>query len=286
MARRGSLKVHPTEFLRLLEPDAFHETAAVKWFADIAASCIHDAVLMVAGHPHKIVELEAYYCGPRHGDPFTHNDPHQLSCGEWYFHRTGLGYRGGTYKGLDLTFGSADSYGGLLVRSIQTPKRAIINGPSLCVDYLLGQTQAESVAELADKLSGDSHLLELLPATACSREPIINTARVGLTLKKANSVESPRVKYLLQRYRFHAQPQKIPKGRTHTILALLLDGCDEKEIRQRCNATPSKIARCIAQFLAGQEMNSIAEFIGKNLSMDDLCKLHGYESATLSKGRN
>jgi len=38
-------------------------------------------------------------------DPFTHKDPLQQTCGQWYFHKIGAQYKGGTYKGLDLTFG-------------------------------------------------------------------------------------------------------------------------------------------------------------------------------------
>jgi len=37
----------------------------------------------------------------------------------WYFHRYGSkGYKSGTYKGLDITFGQDSMYGGILIRSI------------------------------------------------------------------------------------------------------------------------------------------------------------------------
>ncbi len=38
-------------------------------------------------------------------DPFSHCDAMQQTCAQWYFHKTGGKYRGGTYKGLDVTFG-------------------------------------------------------------------------------------------------------------------------------------------------------------------------------------
>jgi len=56
----------------------------------------------------RLVEIEFYLKGGKHNDIFTHCNKDQLSCGEWYFHKQKEGYKGGSYKGLDITFGAQD----------------------------------------------------------------------------------------------------------------------------------------------------------------------------------
>ena len=43
----------------------------------------------------------------------------QKELGKWYFHKTGKGYKGGTYKGVDLAFGQHGSHAGCLLRAIE-----------------------------------------------------------------------------------------------------------------------------------------------------------------------
>ncbi|CAG8531611.1 6478_t:CDS:1 [Paraglomus brasilianum] len=92
---------------------------------------------------YSIVEIEFYLrdVASDHADPYTHGHVHQLTCGEWYFHRVGKnGYRGGTRKGVDITFGSTERniYGGILIRSIKNERSGgVIEGPSLVVDQIL-----------------------------------------------------------------------------------------------------------------------------------------------------
>ncbi|CAG8829109.1 35767_t:CDS:1, partial [Racocetra persica] len=71
-----------------------------------------------------ILEIEFYLRDEvnDHCDPFSHGHEHQLTCGEWYFHHVGrFGYRGGSRKGIDITFGSKNRniYGGILIRAIK-----------------------------------------------------------------------------------------------------------------------------------------------------------------------
>jgi hypothetical protein len=62
--------------------------------------------LIFLKRPHRFVEIEFYYTDAIHADPFTHKDPLQKTNGQWYFHKIGAQYKGGTYKGLDVTCGS------------------------------------------------------------------------------------------------------------------------------------------------------------------------------------
>src|SRR4051812_21703267 len=90
------------------------ETAA-EWFARIAEHLLNSSQLVVGGKPHRLTEVEAYYNGEGHADPFAHCDPVQVQCGRWYFHRTHGVYRSGSFKGLDLSFGDGSSHGGILL---------------------------------------------------------------------------------------------------------------------------------------------------------------------------
>src|SRR5260370_37571223 len=92
---------------------------AEDWFPRLAEQLLDGSVLMVGNEPHRFVEIEFYYCGEGHGDPFTHRDPLQLESGRWYFHRTGGMYRSGSFKGLDLTFGSGGAHGGVLLPGME-----------------------------------------------------------------------------------------------------------------------------------------------------------------------
>ncbi|RHZ78522.1 hypothetical protein Glove_162g82 [Diversispora epigaea] len=89
------------------------------------------------------VELEFYLKDEKndHCDSYTHGHEQQLTAGEWYFHHVGkVGYRGGSRKGVDITFGSRDRniYGGILVRSIKDYwSNQIVEGPCLVVETIL-----------------------------------------------------------------------------------------------------------------------------------------------------
>jgi len=94
-------------------------------FSDIANNLLNKAILVINGKHHRFVEIEFYYKnGANHDDTFTHGDEIQRTSGKWYFHRMGNGYKGGSYKGIDLTFGGqgpegSKVYGGILIRAIE-----------------------------------------------------------------------------------------------------------------------------------------------------------------------
>src|SRR5689334_5352605 len=121
-----------TEALRTLAPTAgTAEEAYPAVFREIAGLLLGRATLFVAGRPHRFTELEMYWNGLAHGDPFTHGDPVQRQLGAWYFHRSGGRYRGGTYKGLDIAFGNPEAFGGILIRGLEREgdAPALIDGP-------------------------------------------------------------------------------------------------------------------------------------------------------------
>ena len=106
--------------------------------------------LLIAGHKHRIIEVEVYCRCPSHDDPYVHSCKEQLQYGKFYFHRHPNGtFKGGNYKGMDITFGDGTMYFAVLIRSLMTPQ-GLIEGPCKVVDYILNQYQVSSINELVD----------------------------------------------------------------------------------------------------------------------------------------
>jgi len=77
-----------SEAIRSLRPpEDASEGDYLPAFRAIADLLLNRATLFVAGRPHKLTEIELYWNGLGHRDPFTHGDPLQKRLGIWYFHR-------------------------------------------------------------------------------------------------------------------------------------------------------------------------------------------------------
>ena len=178
--------------------------------------------LLVAGQPHRLVEIEFYYFGEDHLDPFTHRDRLQEQCGRWYFHRSHGSYRSGSFKGIDLTFGDGTARAGVLLRGLEKPDGTLIDGPSLLVDHLLALSGKSTVAEL-DGFIGELPTWHAdqplrLSDVAVEGRPLYRTARIGLSLKKAKPGDDL-FRYLMRRYRYLSEPHRIAKGKLLLVLA-------------------------------------------------------------------
>jgi hypothetical protein len=121
------------------------------------------------------------------------------------------GYRGGTRKGLDLTFGgpslhpsvasryfassttgdvsspptsaqSMDIRGGILLRTIRrTSDHKVISGPSLLVDELLRASKASSITDLVtNKWNGETAALHSAASASASDHPVHATLQLVL----------------------------------------------------------------------------------------------------------
>ena len=78
-------------------------------FDQIATYLFNSVALVVNNRlKYRLVEIEFYLKGGPHQDMYAHCNKDQKTCGEWYFHKQKEGYKGGTYKGLDITFGAKD----------------------------------------------------------------------------------------------------------------------------------------------------------------------------------
>eukprot|EP01116_Phalansterium_solitarium_P020353 TRINITY_DN5987_c0_g1_i1.p1 TRINITY_DN5987_c0_g1~~TRINITY_DN5987_c0_g1_i1.p1 ORF type:complete len:324 (+),score=100.14 TRINITY_DN5987_c0_g1_i1:46-1017(+) len=261
-----------------------------KHFVRIADYLINQVTLVAGGQQHQIVELEFYWTSDAHRDPFTHGNEIQRQTGVWYFHRMGSGYKGGSYKGLDVAIGRDDkNVGGVLLRSLRLlPEGTIVNGPSLVVDHLLKLCGADTIASLMDvRLKGDISVeqgggrpLFLVPIAPGSRAPVPvhRSARFGLNMSKKDVAPEVQQRFIFKLYRFVAYPDKIPKGRPHLNVALHHSGLSAEEIIKISGGTKAGLENVIKAYKEGLTIDP-AKWVGAKLSDSDVCKafasIHG-----------
>ena len=108
----------------------------------------------------KIKEIEFYFKDDNHPDPFVHGSEEQKTPGNWYFHKKGNSYKEGSFKGLDITFGpkNNNSYGGILIRTLKEDSNKTLEGPCVCVNYIIDFFGFHKVKDFAENL--DSFLLD------------------------------------------------------------------------------------------------------------------------------
>lgn len=266
----------------LTRPADFTDANARWWFFNLAQRLLFGCRLVANGVPLRIIEVEAYYHGPGHDDPFAHRDPVQLTPSRWYFHRTGGAYRGGSFKGLDVAFGNRDlnAYGGMLIRGVELPDGRVIDGPSLTVDHLLKTTGCRTVAELdsahGERLAWEPGVLQLVASPGSCHGPTTQSLRVGLSLKKRQyTPEGPAFPYLFRPYRYLSEPQRTAKGKPHMVLPGIASEYIADELSHITGCPISAIRRYVADFAAGRSLTSPESFFGKELGTADLCSLYG-----------
>jgi len=166
------------------------------------------------------------------------------------------GYRGGTRKGVDITFGKPfkrneegsasscdtpirDIRGGILLRTIRrSSDKIVICGPSLVVDEILKQSGSSGLSDLVDnkwkkqscvfpeEVNSESQTVRLYleprtPKDVLRSPTLYKSPRIGLDLANAN-LFADRVKFIDRPYRFFLEPQLFKeKGRPQTFVGLL-----------------------------------------------------------------
>jgi hypothetical protein len=260
------------------KPARLADVTAGAWFARVAELLLNRTRWVIGGVPHRVTECEFYYRGPVHHDPFTHGDPVQVHAGRWYFHKTAGVYRGGSFKGADVTFGDGTAQGGILFRGAEAPGGTLIDGPSLLVDRVLTLCGVGTVAEfdrtigtrLAWDPSSPMHFEEAEPAG----RGILACARVGLSLRRARPGTTMPA-YLTRHYRFLTEPGRIAKGKPHMVMGLHRLGRAPEEIREVTRSPARSIATYVAEYENGRRAGQFEDYFGKELGPRDLCRLHG-----------
>ncbi|KAF9900767.1 hypothetical protein EC991_006909 [Linnemannia zychae] len=261
-------KIHDveTEFKELrrlmeLAPDQIGSTAVEfhEHFDKIATYLMNSVALVINDkHHYRLVEIEFYLNGGKHPDVFTHGDKDQKTCGEWYFHKMNGSYKGGSYKGLDITFGKHDTcFGGILIRGIQLsndPTATIIEGPCLVVDQVLKHTNSPMIVNLVNNISfsksifSETSILRIVP----TKQKIIRAL-----------VKCPRYLNI---------PEQHSKGKPYIILALHRQG---KTLQQICDITKTKQIHASKYISLYEKNNNTPDFfIGKTLNTNLMCEIY------------
>lgn len=236
---------------------------------------------------YEILELEFYFHKPScHADPFTHRATEQGRSCQWYFHRTptatgvsATSYRGGSRKGMDLTFGSsiislsesvsqADSdsiRGGILLRTIRRVNdQRVVSGPSRLVDEVLAQSGAQSISDLVQSkwnedtfafsttVPGSRPSLRIIPRQRSSAiTDLYRCPRIGLDLSHRSTTNSPldpRIVFVCKPYRYIVHPELLTfNGRPQTFVGVYDHFSASKE------GAPVKLAKNIANATGIQE---------------------------------
>ncbi|WP_157369029.1 DNA-3-methyladenine glycosylase [Zavarzinella formosa] len=194
-----------------------------------ARELITETALWAGGRPHRINEVEVYHNSEEHPDPFCHRNELQSTWHRWCFHRQGTNYRGGSFKGLDLTFGQPGSFCGVLIRTLELWDGSPIEGPSLVVDFLLRMTRFPHVRDLDAAIgkrtgwddTSPIHLKKIKPR----EQPIFTSARVGLSSKHTDE-------YRHRPYRLFVLPNRMRKGRPLIVQQMILEGRTDDEIHR------------------------------------------------------
>lgn len=205
------------------------------YFDAFANVILNHAILRVAEHSLIITEIEFYYrtvTTEIHNDTYVHGDRDQLSNECFYFHRQNGGtYRGGTYKGLDITFGNGmDVYGGMLIRSVMLGEE-YIEGPCRTVDKILQLAERDSIQELVKpyplplSINGSNQIMYIEYAAESRNHRIFKGARVGLTFPK--DLDKTKLQYIMRPYRFTTHPNMINKYRDVLALQALKEYSEE-----------------------------------------------------------
>ncbi|EFC40849.1 predicted protein [Naegleria gruberi] len=227
---------------KLKELDSCKSFKTIKEFEDTFVSIsdylFNNTELVVKDKTYRLAELEYYFtCPPVHNDPFSHCHDLQATRGEWYFHQSlaktnDNNYKGGSYKGLDISIGSAGFKGGILIRSLlKSDNKTLVEGPSKCVDEIIGAYDCDNIQEFVTKcFKGQKHFQALSTSSAFYLKPIdtpysdtmVKSARVGLTLKQKTQ-QKERVEYIFKPYRHCLKAKDIKKGKHLMTIILYRD---------------------------------------------------------------
>jgi 3-methyladenine DNA glycosylase Mpg len=120
-----------------------------EFITNMSRLLLQNYIICVNNSKFQICEIEFYINSESHPDTYTHGDVLQKNYGKIYFHRmNGKSYKGGTFKGMDLTFGNKDMYFGILIRSMyDIDNKKMICGPCNCVDAILELNNCNNIGE-------------------------------------------------------------------------------------------------------------------------------------------
>lgn len=221
-----------------------------------------------------LAETEYYEYSDEHPDIFTHRDPEQKQNMTWYFHKMNGSYKGGTYKGLDITMGNENKYCGILIRALYTGN-TFIEGPCNCVNFILKETKTKSIIELVEKMNNfnviDNNCVKLVPINE-NRE-IYRCPRVGITLNNKRFFEQKKY-YVCKNYRGMLYPHLQKKSRELIVCGLYSQGYELDDIINITKMKKNICKRYIDNYKKGETMD-IKTLYGRKLKINEMCQMIG-----------
>ena len=190
-------------------------------FSTIAKYLFFNTYINVNEKSYRLAEIEFYVKTDYHIDVFTHCHNQQKEMLTWYFHQMSgkeHSYKGGTFKGLDITCGFNNGFCGILIRSVVDPLNKVIEGPCNVVNEFLKQLQCDSIKQfitekldnlLCFDLDNKNNNLLTIKFHKYVETDIYVAPRIGLTLK-GNNIEEKK-DFILKNYRFIIFKDKIKK---------------------------------------------------------------------------
>ncbi len=121
---------------------------------------MNQCILCAGKNKYELMEIEFYFNDNlNHQDTNTHGCKTQKQSNAWYLHqhKNCADFKSGNYKGLDITFGDKNSYGGILIRGIKKISGDnVIAGPSKCVDEIMDSLNIDksSISEFGNMILG------------------------------------------------------------------------------------------------------------------------------------
>lgn len=241
-------------------------------FKIMAEEILNKFELYIKDKIYNIEEIEIYFRSSEHDDVYVHCSDNQLTKGEWYFHKFKSGaYKGGTYKGLDMTFGDENKkeYGGILIRSISSDDD-FITGPSNVVTHIMSKIGKDSVSDTVKSLDTMEINNKKNPfhikydISKEKTKTVFSGPRVGLSFRS--------LEYTFIEYRFLTNPHKIPKYRSTIITKLHKDKLDPANICLMTKIKEDTIKKYIDEFELGKKEN----YTKNDMNVNKINKLYGW----------
>jgi len=165
-------------------------------FNRIASGLMNEYVLKVENTQYRITEIEFYYRNNSHNDNYIHEHPFQKTKGKWYFHGSGI----------DITFGSEEAFGGILLRAVYNLNSGkYIYGPINIISEIF--SNIESVFETNLSFGFVSTKVGQL-----NYEKPIQAPRVGLNSNKNQEMYQKHYRYLIMPKQKHAEKTRIDEA--------------------------------------------------------------------------
>jgi hypothetical protein len=216
---------------------------------------LNDCVMYIGTQKYFLEEVEFYYHADSHKDSYVHQIQDQKTSQQWYFHKYKTGaYKSGTYKGLDLTFGTTTSFGGILIRAIENATtHEYVIGPCNVVNHILKQLNLEEVQDLVSNMKSDEAFSDKNPFYLKKEKGVSNTIfkgpRVGLSAKYPP--------YMFLNYRFLKSPNVTLKYKDTIVSVLYNEGLTANQIQEKTGISKATITKAITSYETGKTLNDV-----------------------------